>query len=221
MIHKIQLKKAISPLRNIRGEVNALLTRVSMGKDISKFKDWDDNFDVSEVEKCIFHFTFYGASDNPLYVKHKCFPCLDGALHRFRGRGRGLKELIDYNKFTRTCLQLGFIEEKQLQNLEDLVFDTLKTKLETASNFNVTFVPMFDEENHLYTLDLYSLAPRIPLQKVLDSAREKFDEEKLRQDLLNTLKEKYPKDYERLASESALAIEKFLIDKERREETQG
>lgn len=154
----IQLKRGNSPLKNDQGFVEGLITHVTMEKEVVKVKDADEAFDVHELEKCVFHFDCRGASGETFHIQHKCFPRLDGEKHIFRGKGRGSKEVKDYNKLTKTCLKLGLVSEDKLQKLTDELLDNVMVKLDAISDLKVAFKPFLDIKSNQYGIDLETLS---------------------------------------------------------------
>ena len=170
-MEKIKLQRGNSPVRDKDGYVEGTLVRVTMGRDIRKFRDWDKAFEVEEVEKCIFHFEFIGASGATFKVQHKCFPRLDSAKHFFRGQGRGMSEVIDYSKLTKTCLNLGFLTYDNVDRINEDVFETVSLKLANINCYKVRFIPVIhDEKTKEYSIILDSLCPT--KQQALESGGE-------------------------------------------------
>ena len=156
----LHLKRGNTPLEDEQGFVNASIVGVSMTKETKKVKDLDQNFDIHEVEHCVFLFECPGTSNEPFHIHHKCFPRLDGEKHVFRGKGRGTKEKRGYNKLTKTCVRLGLVTDEKLIQMTEETLNNVMTKLDMIDNLPVRFKSILNLRTNEYGVDLDTLERR-------------------------------------------------------------
>ena len=150
------LKRANTPAKNDKGYASGKITHITFEKEELVTKD-KEGADTVDVERVIFHFDVDGTSGEPIKIKHKCGVRLNGEKYVVKGKGRGKDEKKEYNKLTKTCLQLGFITEAELKNLTDAVMDRVTDKMDHTKDLCVTFKPTLDQKNNLFGIGMSTL----------------------------------------------------------------
>jgi len=152
MKRTLSLSRANNPVKEEDGSVFGKIMEVSAEQEEIK----RPGEDAVDVDYTIFHFETTGSAGRPIKIKHKCSTKLNGEKYLVKDGGSKSSKK-EYNKLTRTCLQLGLISEEELLDLTDEILERVAKELEGLQEISVKFKLTNDKKRHFFGISLKSL----------------------------------------------------------------